>query len=241
VSDQVVVPIPTGIYVGPSSGPGVSPATTVTGPDALGALSIVGTSLLYARQDHDHGVGQIPLMPTTPAVIAETFPRSLISAAGQTNVQGAGSLQLQAIWLPKGAVIGHLFSGLIGAIAGPLNWWMGLYDLSLNQLALTADQTTAPWANFATKSLAIATTAAGAASTFTTTYAGLHYFGLMINSSGSAGTYYGYTGNVHSSAIVPSLNGGSDFGQTTPPAFPHQAASIAGFEQAGQLYAAVAA
>src|ERR1035437_407642 len=30
------------------------PATTVTGPDAFGASAVIGVSLLYARQDHDH-------------------------------------------------------------------------------------------------------------------------------------------------------------------------------------------
>lgn len=38
-----------------------SPATTVTGPDAFGAANAVGTSTLYARQDHDHG---LPAAPT---------------------------------------------------------------------------------------------------------------------------------------------------------------------------------
>ena len=35
---------------------GVSPATTVTGPDAFGAAAVVGASALYAREDHDHGL-----------------------------------------------------------------------------------------------------------------------------------------------------------------------------------------
>lgn len=34
----------------------LSPATTVTGPDAFGAPSVVGTSTHYAREDHDHGL-----------------------------------------------------------------------------------------------------------------------------------------------------------------------------------------
>ena len=40
--------------------PGVSPATTVTGPDAFGAAAVVGTSALYAREDHDHGLPAAP-------------------------------------------------------------------------------------------------------------------------------------------------------------------------------------
>jgi hypothetical protein len=37
------------------SGSGLSPATTVTGPDAPGASPVVGTGTHYARDDHDHG------------------------------------------------------------------------------------------------------------------------------------------------------------------------------------------
>jgi hypothetical protein len=32
------------------------PATTVTGPDTIGAPAVVGTGLHYARNDHDHGL-----------------------------------------------------------------------------------------------------------------------------------------------------------------------------------------
>ncbi len=36
--------------------PSGTPASTVTGPDAFGASAVVGTSTLYAREDHDHGL-----------------------------------------------------------------------------------------------------------------------------------------------------------------------------------------
>jgi len=35
---------------------GPNPATTVTGPDAYSSPAVVGTSLSYARADHDHGL-----------------------------------------------------------------------------------------------------------------------------------------------------------------------------------------
>ncbi len=44
-------------------GGGPSPATSVTGPDAFGATPVVGASLSYARQDHDHG---LPANPNPP-------------------------------------------------------------------------------------------------------------------------------------------------------------------------------
>jgi hypothetical protein len=37
------------------------PATSVTGADAFGASPVVGVSVYYARQDHDHGLPAAPL------------------------------------------------------------------------------------------------------------------------------------------------------------------------------------
>ncbi len=48
--------------------PAVAPAATVTGPDAFGAASVVGTSALYAREDHDHGLPAAP----SPALTVNT-------------------------------------------------------------------------------------------------------------------------------------------------------------------------
>lgn len=39
---------------------GVTPATTVTGPDSFGASAVVGTGTLFARSDHDHGLPAAP-------------------------------------------------------------------------------------------------------------------------------------------------------------------------------------
>ena len=61
----------------------VSPATTVTGPDAYGAAAVVGVSTEYARADHDHG------LPAAPADI----PLSTVTTAGDLIVgTGAGSV-----------------------------------------------------------------------------------------------------------------------------------------------------
>ena len=52
-----------------------TPATSVTGPDAFGAIPVVGTSLLYARQDHDHGA------PALSAATSVTGPDAFGAAA----------------------------------------------------------------------------------------------------------------------------------------------------------------
>ena len=48
--------------------PGVSPATTVTGPDAFGAAAVVGTGTTFARADHDHG------LPAAPSPTLTNYP-----------------------------------------------------------------------------------------------------------------------------------------------------------------------
>jgi hypothetical protein len=46
----------TAVGPGGSAVIGPNPATSVTGPDSYGSPAVVGTSLAYARQDHDHGL-----------------------------------------------------------------------------------------------------------------------------------------------------------------------------------------
>lgn len=59
-------------------GAGVSPATTVTGPDAFGASAVVGTGVLYARNDHDHG---LPANPQRSPATTVTGPDSFGASA----------------------------------------------------------------------------------------------------------------------------------------------------------------
>lgn len=59
--------------------PAGTPATIVTGPDAFGASSVVGTAIKYARQDHDHG------LPPNPAPI-------VASSVVGPDAFGAGSV-----------------------------------------------------------------------------------------------------------------------------------------------------
>ena len=61
---------------------GITPATTVTGPDAFGDSPVVGTGTEFARQDHDHG------LPASPVTLSNL--EALFTAAGQV-LQGTGS------------------------------------------------------------------------------------------------------------------------------------------------------
>ena len=57
---------------------GVSPATTVTGPDTFGAAAVVGTGTKYARDDHDHG---LPANPQRTPATTVTGPDAFGAAA----------------------------------------------------------------------------------------------------------------------------------------------------------------
>jgi hypothetical protein len=167
---------------------------------------------------------------------AESFPRT--ASAASTTIT-SGTLWLAPIALPANVAIGHLafISSSTGAVA-PTHWWFGLYDKSRVQLATTSDQGSAAWGSFTLKSLAVATTAGGAASSFTTTYSGLYYVGMVM----AATTPVNLLGVNVSQSIFgttpPILGGTSDTAQTTPPAFPHTAGAIT---PNNALYAYVAA
>ena len=171
-------------------------------------------------------LAQTPLLYLSPTgAIAETFPRPVsgnIAAALTTQ-----NLNLVPIQLAVNTKVSNITFSLNSTSLGtPTNWWFGLYDNNRNQLALTADQLTAAWAAPSTKTLAIATVASGSASSFTTTYTGLHYVGIMLKATivGSYDTLPG--GNANLWGLAPKMAGTSDTTQTTPPSFPHQATAI---------------
>ena len=157
--------------------------------------------------------------------LGETIPR-----AGQMNSPLSPTTQIltmTAMLLPAGVTIGHLATGNSTTAANtPTNWWFGLYDNNLNQLAVTADQTSAAWAGSTWKSLAVATIASGASSTFTTTYTGLYYFGFMMKATAVVNILGVLQNATTLIGQAPILAGTSDAAQTGPPAFPHTATAL---------------
>ena len=152
--------------------------------------------------------------------LAETTPRRVGLASNLTPAQG--TLVCLAITLPAGMTIGHIiFSSLNAAASTPTHWWFALLDSNLNLLAVTADQLTAAWAANTQKSLAIATTAQGTQSTFTTTYTGRHYLGIMMTATTRISlAASGQTGVGDPSAFAPILFGSSTASLTAAPTFP---------------------
>lgn len=137
--------------------------------------------------------------------------------AGTANTPTSGSLYLVPLWLPKGWTVSNLaFVSGGTAMATPTNWWFTLHDNTKKALARTADQTTTAWAANTVKSVAIAQTTAGSATSYVTTYTGLHYIGVMIKAS----TVPSLVSEGSVADILASVSpgfGGTDAGLSTPP------------------------
>ncbi|MEC4016106.1 right-handed parallel beta-helix repeat-containing protein [Streptomyces sp. H27-D2] len=149
-----------------------------------------------------------------PAGRYETTSRLRCGATSAAMV--SGTLYLVPIWLPKGAVVSNI-SFMNGATAAgtPTNWWFTLHNSSRVALARTADQTTVAWAANTVKTLAVAQTTAGTASSYTTTYTGLHYLGVMIKAT-TLPNLVGEGSMSTGPGAAPGF-GDTSTGQSTPP------------------------
>jgi hypothetical protein len=139
----------------------------------------------------------------------ETVDRDLVDEVN-TALLSSGRLSLQAIWLPAGITISSIsFWSATTAAGTPTNQLFGLYDSSLNLLRSSVNDTTTAWAANARKTLALT-------STFTTTYSGLYYLGIMVAAT-TVPTIKGNTAKTGGQlgAGAPSLGGTSTTGLTT--------------------------
>ncbi|MFE7899163.1 right-handed parallel beta-helix repeat-containing protein [Streptomyces sp. NPDC057424] len=204
----------------------VSTAAPVTGPGGMTALP--------ASNVVDSDLTPLPALEAaiSPAGRYETTSRLRLGTAS-TPVSGA--LYLVPIWLPKGLVVSSItfVSGGTAAVS-PTNQWFTLHNSSRVALARTADNTTTAWAANAAKTLNVAQTTAGSASSYTTTYNGLHYLGFMV----AAGTMPNIVGEGSLPAAVANAApgfGSTNSGQTTPPTVTGGAFTAAAFSGTGIL------
>lgn len=151
---------------------------------------------------------------------AETFPRKLIP---EVNVAllSTGRLSLEAIAIRAGELLTSIsFWSATTAAGTPTNQIFGLYDNTLALLRSTNNDTTTAWGANTRKTLNLT-------STFTTTYSGLYYLGIMVTAT-TVPTIKGYTaptgGQIR--AAAPILGGTSTTGLTT--SLPNPAAAITG-------------
>jgi hypothetical protein len=191
-------------------------------PTSATAMTYPGTSSTAYANDKRVMVGfppsfaQFYLKPS-----AALFETGLGRAAGTYLITpGSAGQYFSAIVLPAGLTIGHLAFVSVAAGSGMTHQWFGLYDLNYNLLAATADATSAAWAANTAKSLAIATTAQGSQSSFTTTYSGIHL--LTVAYTGSSLTLVGgpFSDQNTAPALSPATNGTVTTPSAAPPAFP---------------------
>lgn len=151
---------------------GVSTAAPTTGPGGMTALP--GSNLV------DTDLTALPALEAAmrPAGRYETTSRL---RCGSAVTPTSGVLYLVPIWLPAGLVISNLsFVSGGTAAAGLTNSWFTLHDAGRVALARTADQGSTAWAANTVRTAAVAQSTAGSATSYTTTYRGLHYLGVVI-------------------------------------------------------------
>lgn len=182
-------------------------------PSTMDSLLHAFDAALFGSQ----GVGATGIFPPTGAK-GVTFERPLVGVATTAISTGVG--QIAAVWLPINTVISN-FNFMPGATgdAGPTHQWMALYNSSKVLLATSADATSGVITANTPKAYAVATTAAGAATSFVTTYSGLHLVQLMIATANSP-TLATATGVQAINGIAPIITGTVGTGQTTAPTFP---------------------
>lgn len=138
---------------------------------------------------------------------AESIPRTL--AGANTAAVTSGTMVMQAIWLPAGMVITSLqcHSGTT-ASATQTNRWMALYDQNRALLRQSTDQTTTV--------LAANTLYSASITSFTTTYSGIHYIGIMTAAT-TVNSLVGVTAAASANirGQTPILTGTSTTGLTT--------------------------
>lgn len=168
----------------------------------------------------------------------ETISRRDIAAS---ITMTSGTLYMMGIGLPKGVTLNNIYVAFGTAESGGTHAWAALFNSSRVMLARSADNTGATFITANTvKTFPIAQLAGGAGTSFTTTYDGEHYIGVMVTASTTMPTLRGVTalvGFVDAGMGAVALCGPSSTGQTTPPAFPFTAAALTA--TATEFYAGV--
>jgi hypothetical protein len=132
------------------------PATTVTGPDTIGAPAVVGTGLHYARNDHDHG---LPILDYNAYQYNDLLGWTYDPASANTwsSVAGPAYILVCRIPLPKSLTVTNILVTLAAVGLTLTNSFLGLWNSTGTVLGQTADQSTAWGAGGSTgvKSLAL--------------------------------------------------------------------------------------
>jgi hypothetical protein len=148
-----------------------------------------------------------PRSQAVAASIATSFDRIGNTIGNTASTLVSGRLHLVSVHLDIGTVVTSItFVSGTTACATPTNEWVALFDSSRNLLRQSTSVTTA-WAASTAKTFTLS-------STFTTTYTGLHYIGLMIAAT-TVPTLMASTGVTVINNLPPITTGSSSTGLTT--------------------------
>lgn len=159
--------------------------------------------------------------------LAETMPRT--NSLANCPALTASKITLTGIYLLKDTVVTNV-TFMTGGTAGATltHIWYSLWDSSLNQLKLTADDTSASWATYTEKTLALATT-------YTVTADALFYLGVTVTGT-TQPALLGMSMNAAITTLAPAIGNVSNTTYTTGPASaPNPIASTVNY--GGQLWA----
>ena len=158
------------------------------------------------------------LLPT--AVKAASLGRNTGSASGLASLT-SGRQSFQLIYLEAGTPVTNLtFSSWTTALAAGTNQWFSLYDINRIKLAVTADDTSAAWNAFTTKTLALS-------APYMVTASGLYYAGICVVASTVPSLAGGVMPDGYNLAVP--INHGHDAtntGLTNPASAPATAAAL---------------
>jgi hypothetical protein len=204
-------------------------------PTSLGleeVLNAVGNAFLTFSPPSG---SEVYLAPATG--VAQSIDRPVASES-VTIATVSGTIYMSALYIPNNTVINN-FNVVTGSTASSndvtINW-AALTNASRVMLAVSANATAQLTPAGFVNTLAVANVAAGAATSFTTTYSGLYYMAYTVGATTTQPTVCGVTSaGTEVNKIAPILCGTSSTSATaTPPTFPTTLGSITA--TAGNIY-----
>jgi hypothetical protein len=151
--------------------------------------------------------------------LGESFPR--YAATGVQLFFGSGEMQLAAVPLIAGQVVGHLaWCSDTTAAVTPTNQWLALFNLAGVMLANTADQLSAPIPATTYFEYPIAQVSSGPVSSYVVPATGIYFIGIVV-AAATMPSVSGITGLVtmlqEESPMTCAIG---QAGLTGPPAYP---------------------
>jgi hypothetical protein len=192
--------------------------TAVNGPGSTTDTALESLMNQFATSLYTYTAGSPGLSLAPNTAVGESMPR-MLAEQSVTIAVSSGTLYLVALPLAVGTVVNNInFVTGTTASSGVTHNWALLANSARVPVAVSADNTTTDLTASTVQTYAVATVAAGAATSYTVPSSGLYYAGFMIATGTTQPTMIGYTGaGTDLNNIAPKLAGASNTGATTPP------------------------